>query len=128
MTRKISLRHAQQGFTLLELLVVITVLGLILVALTNGVQFAGRAWQMQQQRTDRRGDLDAVHNVLRQLVNAGFNFEGTARELKFTGPLPAALNRGGLYDISISAPLGELILKWKPHFKGPGAPKQTTDT
>jgi len=110
--------ETERGFTLLELLVVITVLGLLMVALTNGVRFAGRAWELQQQHSQREGDLDAVHNMLRQLIASGYAFKAIAKEVKFVAPLPAALNRGGLYDVSLNAPFGDLILTWTPHFRG----------
>ena len=109
----------ESGFTLLELLVVITILGLIVVALTGGVRFAGQAWQAQERQSERHGDLDAVQNVLRQLIISAGDFNGDGVSLRFVGTLPDALARGGLYDVELRAPADRLVLSWKPHFRGP---------
>lgn len=109
--------HRSAGFTLLELLVAVTVLSLLLVALSGGVHFAGRAWQAQEQRIDRQGDIQAVQNVLRQMLASGKNFRGDAQTLSFVGRMPAALERGGLFDIELSGGGGKLLLSWRPHLK-----------
>ena len=109
----------ESGFTLLELLIVMTVLGLIVVALTNGVRFAGQAWQAQERRSERQGDLDAVQNVLRQLIISANNLNGDGVSLRFVATLPDALARGGLYDVELRALADRLVLAWKPHFRGP---------
>jgi general secretion pathway protein J len=108
----------QAGFTLIELLVVATVLGLILVALTSGVRFAGQAWEIQERNGARQGDLDAVQNVLRQLIASGSHVTGDGQSLRFIGTLPRALARAGLYDIELRETVGSLVLKWRPHFNG----------
>src|SRR5689334_9712496 len=51
-------RNTPSGFTLLEVLIVIIILGLILAALSSGVRFAGKVWQVQQRDTTVQGDLD----------------------------------------------------------------------
>jgi general secretion pathway protein J len=115
-------RHAHDtsgGFSLLELLIVLAILSLILVALTSGVRFASRAWEIQERRSARQGDLDAVQNALRQLIAPARALEGDSGSLRFAGALPAALERGGLYDIELRVSEGRLLLAWKPHFKGP---------
>jgi general secretion pathway protein J len=110
---------SDSGFTLLELLIVITILGLILMALTSGVRFAGQAWEVQERRSNRQGDLDAVQNVLRELMASATHFQGDAASLRFVSVLPLALARGGLYDVEIRASAHRLLFAWKPHFKGP---------
>lgn len=112
-------RSAEAGFTLLELLVVITILGLILVALSGGVRFAGQAWQAQETRSVRQGDIDAVENLLRELVSTGTAFQGGSGSLRFVTRLPDALARGGLYDVDLHSAGDRLVLSWRPHFKGP---------
>lgn len=118
----------QAGFTLLELLIAITILSLILVALSGGVQFAGSAWRKQEEQISRQGDINAVQTVLRQLLASGRNFDGDSNNLKFLGQMPAALARGGLYDIELSQSDDTLLLSWKPHFKGTseGLPQNET--
>ena len=111
----------QDGFTLLELLIVITILGLIVVAMANGVRFAGQAWQVQERRSEKQGDLDAVQNVLRQLITSANGFNGDGVSLRFVATLPDALARGGLYDVELGALADRLVLAWKPHFRGPMA-------
>jgi general secretion pathway protein J len=121
-------KRSQAGFTLLELLVVITILGLILVAMTGGVRFAGQAWEIQQRRSARQGDLDAVQNALRGLLASGHGFQGDNTSLRFIGTPPAALVRGGLYDIQLGRSGDKLVLSWRPHFKGPAADLATNET
>jgi prepilin-type N-terminal cleavage/methylation domain-containing protein len=91
------------GFTLLELFIVITILGLILAALTNGVRFAGQAWEVQDRRGARQGDIDAVQSLVRNLIASGTAFEGDGTSLRFVSRLPEALARGGLYDVELPA-------------------------
>src|SRR5262245_49148358 len=116
------------GFTLLELLIAIAVLGLVLVALINGVRFAGQAWETQARRIDRRGDLDAVQNMLRHLIASGRDFTGSGFELKFVGALPVALARNGLYDVELRTLSGQLVLVWQRHMRAPNELAQRSVT
>jgi prepilin-type N-terminal cleavage/methylation domain-containing protein len=116
------------GFTLLELLIVIVILGMIMVAVGNGVRFAGQAWLTEQRRNAQTGDLDAVQGVVRNLIASGRDFEGDGTSLRFISPLPEALARGGLYELDLHATGGRLVLDWKPHFKGASAALGTTET
>lgn len=119
---------AAGGFTLIELLIVITILSLILVALTSGVRFAGRAWETQERRIDEQGDLNAVQNVLSQLIASGQSFEGDGISLRFVAAMPRALARGGLYDVELRTAADRLVLAWRPHFNGPARATEPTET
>ena len=116
------------GFTLLELLIVITIMGMIMVALTGGVRFAGRAWESQERIIAGQGDSDAVENVLRQIIASGRSFEGDASSMRFIGTLPRALARSGLFDLELKTSDDRLVLDWKPHFKGPSVAADPTET
>jgi prepilin-type N-terminal cleavage/methylation domain-containing protein len=105
------------GFTLLEMLVSIAILGLILVALTSGARFAGNAWTLQQERSARQGDAEAVQHALRQMLQSASGIRGSDQALAFTGKLPAALARGGLFDITMSGSDDRLTLSWHAHSK-----------
>jgi len=118
----------EEGFTLLELLIAVTILSLILAALSGGLHFAGTAWRKQEEQISRQGDINAVQSVLRQMLASGRQFEGAPQDLKFVGRMPAALERGGLYDIELSWSGGALILSWKPHFKGESARLEQNET
>jgi general secretion pathway protein J len=114
-----SRREAEGGFTVLELLIVIAVFSLIVVMLSTGQQFATRAWHTQERQIDAQADVGAIQNALRQLLVAGRNFQGDDQSLQWIGPLPKALDRGGLFDITLSLDEGRLFLSWLPHFTGP---------
>ena len=118
----------QDGFTLLELLIAITIMSLILVMLSGGVQFAGSAWRKQEEQITRQGDINAVQTVLRQLLGAGKDFQGSPQSVKFVAPMPAALARGGLFDIELMEAGGKLLLTWQPHFKGAATSLPRNDT
>lgn len=113
------------GFTLLEILVAIVVLGFIVIGLTQAVQFGFKAWQTQTKLLSGRGDLDAVDRALRRLVaqiDPGDavehpRFVGGAGRLEFVSELPAAAGplASTRADVALLvSPSHQLLLLWAP--------------
>ncbi|MBV8615825.1 MAG: prepilin-type N-terminal cleavage/methylation domain-containing protein [Acetobacteraceae bacterium] len=111
------------GFTLLEILVALVVLGFLMVGLSQGVRFGLTAWGMQERLINQRGDLDAVDRALRQLVtrmDPGTRADppqvaGTQAEFGFTAALPLAAD-GGSADMLLAVdPAHRFVLRWLPH-------------
>jgi general secretion pathway protein J len=65
-------RKGERGFTLLELLVAITVLSLISVLLMSGVGFAGHAWQSTGDTVAESSEVFAVQSTLRRLIGQAY--------------------------------------------------------
>jgi general secretion pathway protein J len=134
--------HRQHGFTLLEILVALVVLGFLMIALTQGVQFGLRSWDLQARTIARRGDLDAIDRTLRGLIEhmdpgsptEALPIQGNAASLAFTTELPLAA--GALSTRLADVALGvdgahRLLLRWTPHLHavrfGPAPPPQQTE-
>ena len=119
----------QGGFTLLELLVVVAVLGLLIIGLTHGVRAGLTLWEAQSRRTGETAELDAAARVLRILLSgitpsqsAGFGpataapgLKGTAESFAFIGDLPTGLGTTQRADITLTLDRGQLVLRWTPH-------------
>ncbi len=121
--------RATAGFTLLEVVVALAVLGFLMVGLAQGVRFGLAAWSRQDRVIDRRADLDATDRTLRALV--GQMDPGTARDpaaiagseqrLGFTSVLPTggdvtAGMDGEAADMLLLVDAGHrLLLRWTPH-------------
>lgn len=132
----------QNGFTLLETLVVVVVLGLLMVGLTQGVRAGLALWGAQQRRVAETADLDTGARLLRTLLTglpaappgaAGANpvaVKGDAEHLSFLGDLPTGLGTTRRADISLGLHNGNLVLSWTPHrHEVPlGPPPKPTDT
>jgi general secretion pathway protein J len=117
-----SMRNAA-GFTLLETLVALVVLGFMVAGLIQGVHFGLSAWGTEGRIMARREDLDAVDRVLRLLVRQmdpgtpadPRGVSGTNSRLLFTSRLPAAAG-GEIADMLLTADTtGRLVLEWTPH-------------
>ena len=128
-------RTAERGFTLLELLVAITLLGLLMAALFGGLRLGARVWESAEARLDASARVQVVQEFLRQRLAAalplevmmlaedgrlGFAFRGTAEELRFAGPLPEHLG-AGIYLMQLTLAEGgaegerrDLVLRWQP--------------
>jgi len=112
------------GFTLLELLVAVFVMGVILTLLTQGVQFGLRATQLQAGVRDRKGDLEIVDHALRRMIALAdpgvypepATLRGTAQAMSFTTELPI-YGDGQVQpaDVALSVEAGRLLLRWTPH-------------
>ena len=114
-------RHA--GFTLLEVLVALVVLGLLLLALRQGVAVGLRASDTQARLIAGREDLDSVARALRRLVEhmdpgtetEPARIDAGAHAIWFPTELPAAASAlaGRAVDAALLVNAGhELVLRW----------------
>jgi general secretion pathway protein J len=110
----------RNGFTLLEILVVLVVFGLLVVGLSQGIQYGLQAWRTQVRLTADHGDLNVVDNVLRQMIqvmDAGNAADqapivGGGNHLAFVTELPKA---GHVEASLLVDPRHRLVLSWRPY-------------
>lgn len=124
-TRPISAR----GFTLVEILVALVLLGLLAAMVTGGLRFGIRAWESGERRADDLTTIQSVQALLDGMVTQAApvpnldtdlpDFVGTPDELDFIGPLPAHLGMGGLFRIRLKSLASnrarDLAMWWIPH-------------
>jgi general secretion pathway protein J len=121
------------GFTLMEVLVALLVLGLLLAGLTQGTRFGTMAWRRQSDMVAERDQLDAIDRTLRQLI-AGSLLRNSENpdQLSFTGALPEAVGLAGRRaDMTLLVDdHHQLTLRWSPrrHERLLSGPLPTTDT
>ena len=117
------------GFTLLELLVAISLLGIVLAMAAGGLRFGLTAWEKGDNIQQRSSELRSSQHLLRRLIeqlypalnrtNSGYNavlFVGEPSEIIFVGPPPAQLSPPGTYRIRVAikqqADSRTLTLSW----------------
>jgi len=104
------------GFTLVELLLAVTLLSMLLALTYGGLQAATRATDRGQRILEESGRLRMAHQFVRKQLNQavplGFNqeddaaaalgeqtvmevFRGSASSIRFVGPMPGYLGFGG---------------------------------
>ncbi len=113
-------RRSEAGFTLLELLVALTLLGLISVVLFGGLRFGTRAWEVSNLRAGQLAQVQAVQGLLRRRITqalppgpedarvAGAEtrrpvFSGQADALSFLAAVPSRAGVGGIYAFDLIA-------------------------
>jgi general secretion pathway protein J len=132
------------GFTLLELLLAITLLGLIAVLLAGGVRLGARVWESGDVRAEEIARLEVVQTFLRRHLNQAValrpprtrrlvrrddatgrparvrgSFEGDGESLRFAAPAPPQFGIGGFYVMTLEleeADEGQrLVLSARPY-------------
>ncbi len=132
----------QAGFTLLELLVGLVVLGFILAGLSQGVRYGLRVSDTQARLSDGRSELDAVDRALRRLIvqtdpgtaHGGPTLQGSPGRLTLVSQLPTAatgfVTRQADIAIGVDA-ARRLVLRWTPHLHaqrfGPAPPAEEVE-
>ena len=77
---------AERGFTLLEILVAVTLLGLLMATLLGGVRLGMRAWEASGTRLDNDARLTAVQDFLRERLTQARGSEASASPAIETDP------------------------------------------
>ncbi len=104
----------QPGFTLLELIVALTLVGLIAAAAFGGLKLGTRAWESGNAKTDAMSQTRLTQGFLRREIAAAYPllvetenaekrvaFYGLKERMTFIAPLAAHLGRGGLYRLTL---------------------------
>lgn len=95
----------QSGFTLVELLITIIVLGIVISSL-GGLYYLMQITEVQSQHYDIA--VRAARTEIEDLRNNGYNSLNPGSTIDFTSSLPAALPRNKTGTVAISQPLPEL--------------------
>ena len=115
------------GFTLLEVLTALAVLGLILMLLNQAMRTGWRALDIWHNGTQAQADFEPVEQALRHLIermDPGLFPEpplvrGTATSFVFTTELPDSGTGGRIAaDTRLGWEDGSLVLWWTPHGRG----------
>lgn len=108
-----------RGFTLLELLVAMLLLGLLTLPLFGSLRLGARTWSTAEAGAARVERLMAGQEALRRQIAAALPrrddapFEGSARTLSFAGRLPMA-GVPGWAMVRLRLEGGRLLLAWQP--------------
>jgi len=137
----------QAGFTLVELLVAMTLLAFLSITLFGGLRFGARSWEAvvgssaerdaiastQTFLRDRLGQLTLPGAAGRRRLDAAADTDADAgagdlergpERLEFTAPWLSALSLGGLYRFTLwyeDSGDGRLMLSWQPAEADPEA-------
>jgi len=111
--------NAARGFTLLELLIGMTLLGFILALLFGGFRLAANSWDAVETRVERTNDQQLARALVRRLlaqmqplrwkkaVNQPIAFIGERKVLRAVAPLTGQAGAGGLRLIELGQESGE---------------------
>jgi general secretion pathway protein J len=114
------MKRKQRGFTLLEVLVVISLLGVLLTLIGAAISGANRAMTKAERYSNRLDEVRSTQNFLHSAIGQALPlaagkpgesqspmFQGDAASLRFYAPLPATVG-GGVYRHQVSLVEGRL--------------------
>ena len=119
--------HRQAGFTLIELVIAVTLLAMVSVMLFGGLRFGARAWETGARTIERNIAIEGVQDLLRRTLNEAVPADpsgpflepmlaGEADGLRFVAPVPQHSASGGLARYALGRNgKGSLVLTWAPY-------------
>ena len=115
------------GFTLLEVLAALVVLGFLMAGLSGGVRLGLRAWDQQERAVAGHGDLDAADRAVRRLIAGIYPgtptrtsmVDGTAGRLAMVTALPASAP-ARMAEVALGLDGQRLVMRWTPLAPGRG--------
>ncbi|MEN8260487.1 MAG: prepilin-type N-terminal cleavage/methylation domain-containing protein, partial [Pseudomonadota bacterium] len=107
-------RRSAAGFTLLEMLIAITLLGIMMTLLFGSLRTCVRSWEAGEKLAAKTGRMAVIESFIRTYLSNAmpliddlseedpvFSFKGTDRSVQFVSSLPASAGRGGLYIFNL---------------------------
>ena len=127
---------SEQGFTLVELLVAVTLVSLLTVLLFGGLRFGTRSADAVGRRIDASSDVALLYDFMQtQLANAqptpviddpesdAVDFDGEPASVSFVGLPPSEVDLGGYQRLTVSVEekgAGKrLVADWRQMPRGP---------
>jgi general secretion pathway protein J len=123
------LKLDQRGFTLLELLIGLSLLGLMLVLLFGGLRLGFRSWDAGEERFESSSQLGVVQSFLRRQLSQIYPlrwkaaaerpvaFLGESHAVRFAGQISSQFGLAGVHLIVLEQERGEegeeLIMRWR---------------
>ncbi|MEQ1620014.1 MAG: prepilin-type N-terminal cleavage/methylation domain-containing protein [Methylococcales bacterium] len=107
---------SNQGFTLIEVLIAMTLLSVIVVLLFASLKICAQSWEQGESKITDVNDVAVVYNFFQQhLISAKpvwndfsdkdglkiFAFQGTPQTLQFVTTFPASVGRKGLQQFTL---------------------------
>jgi len=134
-------RTCEAGFSLVEVLVALVLLGLLSMALFSSVRFGVTAWQRGGERSDQIHTSMLVQDLLRRLIGQAYpfllsdgsgtghvDFAGSATSVDFLAPVPIALASGGRARFKLAIERhgegSDLVLTSRPELAAADAPAE----
>lgn len=107
-------KNKHRGFSLMELLIAMTIMGFILTLLFSGFRLASTSWDSAERHMDDNSQTQIGRSFLRNMLTQAYPhrwkgsvpphvaFVGAKNGLRFVTELPAHLGSGGLQQISLN--------------------------
>lgn len=124
----------QAGFTLVELLIALTLMGLILTVVYGGMRLGMRSWEAGEAQTARVNEVRVVYDFIRRQLQQSIEiyvntdrgrviaFTGESQQVQLVTPLLEHLGRGGLYQVDLdrvdNGDSDSLRMRWRPFQSG----------
>ena len=102
------------GFTLIEMLVAMSIMTFLILGLSGGVNFGARAWERGSAHAADAEDMRVIQGVLRNKIEEAYpllvptpgqhshiDFIGTPDSLSFLSSTPQALAKGGFAHFTL---------------------------
>jgi general secretion pathway protein J len=136
MTARVSLHHGAEGFTLVELLVAITLIALLTVGLYQAFGIGTRAARTVSANIDRPAEIALAYDFMERSFataepltastgspQAAIDFDGQSEALSFVALPPAFLAIGGFQRVHLGLEPGKngarLVVSWDGVARGP---------
>jgi prepilin-type N-terminal cleavage/methylation domain-containing protein len=104
-----------RGFTLLEMLIALTLMGLLFTALFSAFYTLSRSWDATDSRISQTEDRRLIAEFLRRQLSQAmvvkitndkadkvYAFEATAEHIRYAAPLQPLQHQGGIFLIELS--------------------------
>lgn len=124
------MRRLDSGYSLLELLIALTLLGFIAIAITSGIRFGSRAWDASDRQVTAVERMQGAQMLLRTLLQRAVPrdvdptfavdldlFRGTSAGVTFTADAPSSFGAEGAtrFELRVEGDAGarQLVLFWQ---------------